>query len=80
MIYLQTQKIRDFLFKVSDEKLNKNLDTILADKSVHHIFISMTWYNDIYFDIYGNEKKLKDLKNAVKNLINLLKFKLIIAH
>ena len=50
----------------------KNLDTILADKTIRHVFISMTWYNDIYYDISGNEKKPKALEAAVINLINII--------
>ncbi len=57
------------------EFAKKNLDTILADKKIKHVFIAMTWYNENYYDLNYNEKKPEALKEAVVNLINQINSK-----
>ena len=53
----------------------KNLDTILADKKIQHVFIAMTWYNENYYDLNSDKKKPEALKDAVVNLINQINSK-----
>tara|TARA_B000000475_G_scaffold173358_1_gene139400 strand:- start:275 stop:2170 length:1896 start_codon:yes stop_codon:yes gene_type:complete len=57
------------------ELAKKNLETIINDESIIHVFISMTWYKDSYIDENGNNLNSNLLKNSVINLINEIKSK-----
>lgn len=51
----------------------KNLETIINDESIIHVFISMTWYKDSYIDENGNDLNSNLLKKSVIDLINEIK-------
>ena len=55
-------------FKLAQE----NLEVILDDKNIKHIFVSMTWYGNNYFDLEGNAVESEKLVDAVVDLADRL--------
>jgi len=50
-----------------------NLKTLISDQNVRHVFISMTWYDNEYYDINGSPVNQLALLESVDNLIQILK-------
>ena len=52
---------------------NNTLNSLLDDKSIKHVFLSMTWYRDNYTNISGKLFGTDELVGAIINTINQLK-------
>ena len=52
---------------------NSALTTILNDKDIKHVFLSMTWYRDNYTNISGELFSADELVGAIIDTINQLK-------
>jgi len=52
---------------------NSTLNSILDDKDIKHVFLSMTWYRDNYTNISGELFGTDELVGAIINTINQLK-------
>ena len=52
---------------------NKTLSSILNDKDIKHVFLSMTWYRDNYTNISGELFSADELVGAIIDTINQLK-------
>ena len=55
------------------EIANSTLNSILDDKDIKHVFLSMTWYRDNYTNISGELFGTDELVGAIINTINQLK-------
>ena len=55
------------------EIAKKNLNTILKDKDITHVFIAMTWYQKTYKNIWDKEVHRDKLDEAIIDLVKQLK-------